>query len=224
MSATSTRTTPTFAMVRWPLLLTAVVLFVRLGGELAGLAPSVFSREPGGGMSPLGIVWLVPIFGLVFGWRRTGERDAPDRPGLAAMLAFAGLAIPALLAFLSVSIFKVPYPGMFVGPAIGALIGISLCWRGWPGAFWPVFVYSLVTRILVSAITLLAGYAEWDTHFTKVDPKMEVVASLSHWQQVLAACGFQAVGWLPVSVAIGMVFAVVGSVVRGRRPDDRLDD
>ena len=48
----------------WPALLTLGVTLVRLLGERLGWSPFLFSRLPGGGLSPLGITWLAPLVGI----------------------------------------------------------------------------------------------------------------------------------------------------------------
>ena len=77
-------------LVLWPALLSLAVTLLRLVGELRGWSPEYWSRLPGGGLSPLGIVWLIPVFGFYFGWRlqalgraavvvRSGRAPAADR-------------------------------------------------------------------------------------------------------------------------------------------------
>ena len=52
-----------------PALITLAVTILRLVGELMGWSAALFSREAGGGFSLIGIVWLVPIFGIYFAYR-----------------------------------------------------------------------------------------------------------------------------------------------------------
>jgi hypothetical protein len=47
-----------------PALITLAVTVVRLVGELMRWNPTFFSREAGGAGAIVGIVWLVPVFGV----------------------------------------------------------------------------------------------------------------------------------------------------------------
>ena len=57
--------------------LTLVVTVVRLVGELQGWDSNWFSTEAGSPMNPFGIVWLVPVAGLLFGRRLAQGVGAP---------------------------------------------------------------------------------------------------------------------------------------------------
>ena len=59
-----------------PALITLAVTLVRLAGELSRWSPSLFNREPGGPGALVGIVWLIPVFGIYFALRlaRAGEK------------------------------------------------------------------------------------------------------------------------------------------------------
>ena len=64
----------------WPAILSLAVTLLRLVGELRGWSPGYWSRLPGGGLSPLGIVWLIPVFGFYFGWRLQAQGERPSSP------------------------------------------------------------------------------------------------------------------------------------------------
>ena len=46
--------------------ITLAVTLLRLVGELQQWSSALFNREPGGGGAIVGIVWLVPVFGIYF--------------------------------------------------------------------------------------------------------------------------------------------------------------
>lgn len=51
-----------------PALLTLAITVLRLVGEINGWNPAIFgSPEAGGDLAPLGISWLIFVFGLWFG-------------------------------------------------------------------------------------------------------------------------------------------------------------
>lgn len=75
-----------------PALFPLAVSLIRLTGELRNWSPALFNREAGGGGALIGIVWLIPVFGILFGLRRAREGQAPASVGKAlgwAALAFA---------------------------------------------------------------------------------------------------------------------------------------
>ncbi len=63
------------------------VTLLRLTGELLGWSPKLFARTAGGGASPVGIVWLIPIFGIYFALRLAQTGEAPPTVGRALGLA-----------------------------------------------------------------------------------------------------------------------------------------
>ena len=83
-----------------PALITLAVTLIRLIGELSRWSPSLFNREPGGPGALVGIVWLIPVFGIYFALRLARAGEGPSSAGRAigwAVLAFA-LNIAALVA------------------------------------------------------------------------------------------------------------------------------
>ena len=67
--------------VRIPALIALVVTLARLIGELGGRPAMLFNKEPGGAGSLVGIVWLVPIFGIYFALKLTRSGHAPQSAG-----------------------------------------------------------------------------------------------------------------------------------------------
>ena len=64
-----------------PALITLAITLLRLAGELLRWSPSLFNRAPGGPGALVGIVWLIPLFGIYFALRlaRAGRSDSgPD--------------------------------------------------------------------------------------------------------------------------------------------------
>ena len=73
--------------------LSLIVSLVRLYGEVQGWAPTIFSTEAGGGGSPLGITWLVLVFGFWFGRRLARDGSRPRSTLLAFVLPIVGIVI-----------------------------------------------------------------------------------------------------------------------------------
>src|SRR2546422_11077975 len=67
----------TTSLILTPALITLAVTVLRLIGELQHWSPRFFSREAGGAGAVVGIVWLVPIFGVYFAWNLAKAGLAP---------------------------------------------------------------------------------------------------------------------------------------------------
>src|SRR5688500_7108349 len=81
-----------------PALITLAVTALRLTGELLRWNPTFFSREAGGAGAMLGIVWLVPVFGIYFARKLVAAGERPTSAGRALGMAFLGLAlVPAAI-------------------------------------------------------------------------------------------------------------------------------
>jgi hypothetical protein len=209
---------PAWRTVRWLVLVSILVVLVRLVGELAGWDPQLFGKEPGG-FSLVGASWLIPLVGFVFGWIVTGKGRAPDRPGLALILHLTGLVV--LIAGVIAISQNVDYPVV-----IGALAGLGLvcflfAWRAWPELIRYTLLYALAVRLAVVAVTLVAFALGWDTHFVKVQAELGAIADSERLVRLVAA---QVVFWIPGTVLAAGAVAAVASLIRGRRPDDAVDD
>ena len=99
-----------------PALITLAVTLARLAGELLGGSGALFSREAGGKAALVGIVWLIPVFGIYFGRRLARDGERPPSVGKAlrfGLLAFAvNVALLVALPQLSVWIWMTIAGGM----------------------------------------------------------------------------------------------------------------
>ena len=80
-----------------PAVITLAVTLLRLVGELQHWSPRLFSREAGGAGALVGIVWLVPIFGIYFAIRLNQAGQGPASRGRAIGFAVAALLTEAAL-------------------------------------------------------------------------------------------------------------------------------
>src|SRR5882672_12650128 len=74
-----------------PALITLAVTLIRLVGELSRWSPSLFNRNPGGPGALVGIVWLIPVFGVLFALRLAADGQGP--PSLAKAFGWTVLAV-----------------------------------------------------------------------------------------------------------------------------------
>src|SRR5882724_6348017 len=82
-----------------PAIITLAVTLFRLVGELQHWSPKFFSREAGGAGALVGIVWLVPIFGIYFAIRLNQAGHSPISRARAIGFALTALVIGFALSF-----------------------------------------------------------------------------------------------------------------------------
>src|SRR3990170_4153445 len=75
-----------------PAVITLVITLLRLVGELMRWSETLFNRSAGGGLAIVGIVWLVPVFGVYFALKLAAMGERP-RLGQAIGLSALGLLI-----------------------------------------------------------------------------------------------------------------------------------
>lgn len=203
-------------LVKVPAIITLAVSLIRLVGELAGASDFLFSTEPGGGGSPIGITWLVLIFGFYFGWRLGRDGRAPEVPGRVMITYLVGIVVVALLFITLVGEPREGEPvsttGIMITMAAGWIFSLVTLFS-WSGLTRALFVYGLAARIPVIMITLLAVAFGWGTHHVKLapgSPEMEG-AELALYAS-LPQIGF----WIPFTVLVGGLFGCLGGL-SGRR-------
>jgi len=199
-----------------PAVITLAVTMLRLTGELQNWSPTLFSREPGGGGSLVGISWLVPIFGAWFGWllARSGERPASVSRALGltvlaiAIMPAAGFAAQAAgLPELS--------PATLVVFAVVSLIGLAVALWAWPGLGRVLLAYALAARIPVVVVMLFAILGNWGTHYDVLPEGALEMSPIPKW--LLIGLLPQMTIWLWFTVAIGGLFGIVAAAIAGRR-------
>ena len=207
-------------MVRWPVLISLVVLLARLGGELAGLGAPWFSPAPGGGFAVVGMGWLIPIFGFWFGWKLTGAGRAPDRPGFSFLL-HAAAAIFGVGGFVvAVAVLEAEFPVTQAVAGGGLLLAILLAWKAWPSLTRATLLYALLVRLAVVVVTIPTWYYEAGTHFDQV---AEEFAERSKNDQLLVLITPQLTLWIGLTIGVAGLLATAASMIRGRSPDDAPD-
>lgn len=184
-----------------PALVTLGVTALRLVGELAHGAPTLFSRAVGGGAALVGIVWLVPVFGALFARRLTHDGEAVS-PARTAGFAALGLIVFGALAAAG---FARPVASLsqFALIAAGAWLGILVARRGWPRLVDTLLAYGLAARIPVIVVILLGILNGWNTHYDSPPPGLPDLGPIARWI---------AIGVIP-QLTIWMAFtAIVGAL------------
>jgi hypothetical protein len=196
-----------------PALVTLGVTLLRLAGELLGGPSTLFSRAVGGGAALVGIVWLVPVFGVLFARRLLREGEWASAGGTAA---YAFLGLVAFLA-LAVAGFGRPVASLsqFLLIAAGAWLGIAITYRGWPALSRALLAYGLAARVPVIVVILLGILNGWNTHYDVPPPGLPDLGPLPRW----IAIGVipQLTIWMAVTVIVGSLAGAAALALTSRR-------
>jgi hypothetical protein len=163
---------------RWvlvPAVITLVVTLVRLGGELLGGDPTLFSTEAGGGQVPIsegpgmpswfGIFLLMPVFGMYFGMKLARAGQGPESRGKALGLSVLALVLAFAVMGASMALGGDPTavapPPTWLGPAMWValwLVAVLVARRAWPQLFMLNCLYGFAARIPVVLVTLALSF------------------------------------------------------------------
>jgi hypothetical protein len=209
-----------------PAVITFAVTLLRLIGELQRWSPKFFSREAGGAGAIVGIVWLVPIFGIYFATRLNQSGRGPASRGRAIGFALAALVVGIVLSF---TIFKLSLPIVttIVLGNLASLLALWVAYRGWPELGKVEVLYGLAARIPVAMIMFIAMAANWGTHYELGPPGFPQMSLVSKW--VVIGLLPQLSVWIAFTVIMGSLFGslallfhkgrqVTGSASQGPAP------
>jgi hypothetical protein len=202
-------------LVLWPALLSLAVTLLRLVGELRGWSPEYWSRLPGGGLSPLGIVWLIPVFGFFFGWRLESMGERPSSPlqvvlqPPAAALVAGGAAL--LLARMRASGRMEPLSWsawLSLWGVIAVIVAVT-AFLAWPALGRLLLAYALAARIPVAALMALAMFRDFRTHYDALPPGFPQLPLLPRW--LWLGLLPQLTIWVAITLAAGAPFGALGA-------------
>ncbi|HZN40952.1 MAG TPA: hypothetical protein VFD82_19255 [Planctomycetota bacterium] len=188
-------------------IVTLVVTLVRLVGEWKGWDASMFSAEAGG-RSWFGIIWLVPVFGILFG-RRLAKGTTPPFVTSFFVPMFAAVGLFFAVVYCGNQLKdeslreKVQYV-YYAGPIV-ALLGLL----AWPRAFMTFLYYGLLARVPVLVVQYLDINRGWQTHYGKMLPGMP--GSMSAEEKLLHLTLAQVGFWLPFTILLGGGMAALGA-------------
>jgi hypothetical protein len=197
-------------LVMGPAIVTLAVTLLRLFGERQGWSETFFSRAPGGLGALVGIVWLVLLFGLYFGWKLAQLEYRPPRAKKAVGLCLLGFAAVAAAGLGARAVGLGPVGevvAVSVGGAVAAVIGL----RAWPELGRVLLAYALAARIPVVIVYLLAFLGNWGTHYDAVPPG---------WPAMGVGMKFVILGllpqltlWIGYTIVVGTLCGLVGALL-----------
>ena len=211
MAAEESRSTTSLILV--PSLITLAITLLRLVGELQHWGAAFFSREAGGRAAVVGIVWLVPIFGWLFGTKLARRADAPRGGGPALRALIALLFVIAAGVIAGVVLHKGP-PVVIPTIMLTGLIGSAVAWRAWPALGRTLFAYGLAARVPVILVMLVAMMQSWGTHYDVAPPNFPAETPLlAKWFQIGVMP--QLFLWIPFTILVGALFGGIALLVTG---------
>jgi len=205
-------------LIRIPALITLAVTILRLVGELQEWSPRFFSRQAGGAGAIVGIVWLVPIFGVYFAVKLA---KGGAMPGAGRVIGYSALALglAALAIFVTIKTIANQRAqfGMFL---VAAVVASVIAYRGWPALGRVLLAYGLAARVPVAVVMLIAIYANWGTHYDVAPPNFPEMSPLAKWFMI----GFipQIFLWIPFTICVGALFGGLTLLAVGRRREAPL--
>lgn len=195
-------------LVLVPAVITLAVTLLRLAGERMGGSNTLFNRAAGGGGALIGIVWLVPLFGLWFGWRLARAGEGPASVGRAAgyglLATLVGGGISAAGVLSGISWLPVL---TFV---LGVVVSYLLARQGWPELSRVLLAYGLAARIPVALVMLAAIYGNWGTHYDVPPPGFNpTVGPFMKW--FLIGLLPQLTVWIGFTLGVGTLVGAAGA-------------
>jgi len=204
-------------MILVPALITLAVTLLRLVGELQHWPTRLVNPQAGGGGALIGIVWLVPIFGIYFALKLAARGQAPVsawRAAGLALLAFVFNIATAVVAFR----LKLSMAATLSIFAVTSWIAVVIAHRGWPALGRTMLTYALAARIPVALVMLVAIFGNWGTHYDVPPPNAADVATMTplvkwFWIGLLP----QLTLWVYVTVVGGLLFGSLAVAIRKRQ-------
>ena len=198
-------------LVLFPAILTLAVTLLRLAGELMQWSPSLFNRDAGGGGALVGIVWLIPIFGMYFGLKLAAAGAGPMSIGKALGWAALAFVLNTALGFGSFAVVKSPVAqlGIFT---LTSWLAIFVARPAWPALWRVLLAYGFAARIPVLLIMFLAIFGGWDSHYAKPRPDFPAMGpwGLFFWTALLPQFSV----WIYLTVVGGLLFGALAVGIR----------
>ena len=201
-----------------PAVITLGVTLLRLVGELQDWSPALFSKAPGGGGSPVGISWLVLVFGAWFGWKLGKAGQGPGAIGRALGLAILAFAIVPALGFATNALgMSQQSMSTFAVYVVGSIVGLVVGLRAWPALGRTLLAYAFAARVPVVLVMLAAILGNWGTHYdVPPSPEFPAMAPLAKWFAIGVLPQMSV--WIWFTVAVGSLVGIVAGAIarRGR--------
>jgi len=201
----------TARLIAVPALISIGVTALRLVGELLHWAKPLVNSDVCG-KAILGVVWLVPIFGIYFAVKLFHADNAPQRFAGPMVLAISALALKLAGTFVMES------QGMRYAPRLSmnfivTLTGLVLSAMAWPTLFKALLAYGYLSRIPIAIVQYLAMRGRWGTHYDALDPGFP---SIGFWPTFLRVSFVPNIFFMEAyAVIVGVLVGIAAIAVLG---------
>ncbi len=210
-----TRTSSTWELIRIPAMITLGVTVLRLFGELQHWSPFWFNSQAGGGGALIGIVWLVPIFGIYFALKLKGMGETPK---IGRTIGFVVIGLLVIVGGMILANGIIHGRLMFIITAnLIAAVGGLIQLYGWPSLSKILMAYGFAARIPVALVMLFAIRGNWGTHYDLPPPEFPQIG----WFSKFVVIGLlpQLLLWVTFTMIIGaLAGAIAVAFAKKRNP------
>lgn len=211
---------PYASLILIPAVVTLAITLLRLVGELMNWSPMFFNRAAGGGGAIVGIVWLIPVFGIYFALKLARSGAGPEKMGRAFGLVVLSL-VPMPAAGIAANAAGIDPNSVttLLFFVVAAIVAAFIAFRGWPELGRVLAVYGLSARIPVAIVMLIAILGDWGTHYDVPPPGFPEMAPFAKWFWIGLLP--QLTIWIPFTMIIGMLFGLSATAItrRGRKQE-----
>ncbi len=193
-----------------PSTITLAITVVRLLGELEHWSKAWFNPDPGGFLAIMGIVWLVPIFGIYFALKLARAGEGPPSASRAIGHAVLGVILLAAGFYLFQAVLK-SFAGLVLMWMLAAAAAM-LQFPAWRALFKILLAYAYAARVPVAAVMLLATWANWQSHYSTAVPGNSRVVTYLFYGLIP-----QLVFWVSFTVVVGSLFGTIAAALIYRR-------
>jgi len=206
----------TLRLILGPAVITLAVTILRLVGELQHWSKLWFNPAAGGLGAIIGIVWLVPIFGVYFALKLAGTGAGPT----SKLKAVGGAAVGFVLAFAGMFVAYAPSAKIPAQQPVGYLmmaLGVVAVFWAWPAFAKTLLAYAYAARLPVAILMFFAIRGNWGTHYDAPPPGLP---PLDFWPKYLQIALLpQLVLWVVFTVVVGALCGgVVNALARRTKP------
>jgi hypothetical protein len=200
-----------------PAVISLAITLIRLVGELQNWSEWWFSARAGGGGSPIGISWLVLIFGIYFALKLARAGEGPASNGRAVVFALIGVVVMFAGGYIAFAP-EPDFPGKRIVGLLIIVASAAIQFSGWPMLAKTLLAYGYAARIPVAILMFFAMRGQWGTHYDVLPPGFP--PDLGFWSTYLQI-GFlpQMIFWIAFTVTIGaLVGSIANAIANRRRP------
>lgn len=196
-----------------PAVVTLAITLLRLVGELLDWSPTFFSKAAGGANAVVGIVWLVPVFGIYFAWKLATGGSAPGA-GRVILHGLLGFALVVGAVVFAAKALGLGQQGRFWFAIVASLVALWIGLRGWSALARTLIAYGLAARVPVALVMLFAMLGNWGTHYDVAPPNFPEMGALTKW--LFIGLVPQMLLWVPFTVYVGLFFGGLALLVPRR--------